>query len=454
MVRAAALFLALGCLTAVAAPPGDVRRAVQRAMAVKEPRARAGALDAALDGADSEEAARSVAELVFRADEPQVVLDVGVLRAGRMRSDGAVLALANEAESPVRLRRVLVADALGRGATTPGTTALTTMLRHADARTRAAAAAALGRRRDASSCDALHAALDDPEWTVRSAAVAALRSIGEARSTGPLASRIRREDGRLVDDVTWALRRLVSPPQGGFDDLAGYERAAGVPEAEIAARPRWTPPPAAIDGPLVALRTERVLFVLCVAETMKDTIPDAAHDAGVVADVARSGEDLADALRDARTKLDVARVHLRAMLRRLRDGVEFDVLTYGASPAYAFGDWTPAGPDSRRRAETRIARLSPGGDPGLDEALRRIFDPRGKDPYDADDGPDTVVMFTDGALAPTGPGSDRHEVGTRAERWNRVRQIRFVWVATGRSEPAVMGLLTSGSPGGISLQVP
>jgi hypothetical protein len=260
---------------------------------------------------------------------------------------------------------------------------------------------------------------------------------------------MRREDGRLVDDCTATLARLTGKRLGASP--GAYEGAAGLPKSEDGG---WTAPAPAFESPLFSLRSRRVLFVLSTAETMKDAVTDAAHDASVVAGIARAGADLEDDLRAAKSKLDVARVHLRAMLRTLRDGVTFDVMTYSDSAVFAFGEWVSAGADSRKRAETRIARLSPGGDPEFGEALRRVFDPRGKDPLDAPDGPDTVVLLTDGALPTKGPGAERTEAVPRAARWNLVRQIRFVAVAAGQSDPETLQLLAGGSPGGFTVSVP
>ena len=183
---------------------------------------------------------------------------------------------------------------------------------------------------------------------------------------------------------------------------------------------------------------------------MKDPVSNAAADDKVLLAIAAAGADLADDLRAAKTKLDVARVHLRAMLRTLKDGVEFDVMAYSGSPSFAFGKLTGADASSRKRGEGRIASLSPGGYGNLHGAIVRAF---GKDPYDGAEGPDTIVLFTDGALAE--PGSkDSTEVAASALRWNAVRQIKFLAVATGQAEDGVIGRLTAGPPEGGTASVP
>jgi hypothetical protein len=91
--------------------------------------------------------------------------------------------------------------------------------------------------------------------------------------------------------------------------------------------------------------------------------------------------------------------------------------------------------------------------PDVHEALHRIFDPKAKDPFDAPDGADTVVLLSDGTL-PTNGFNDRTEIAPRAARWNRARQIRFVTVAVGQSDPYLLGTLSGGPPPGVSVSIP
>ena len=425
----------------------DPRRDVQRALAIKDVRDRTNTLQDALRGTDSAAAADAVIDLVLDEDAPQMVLGVGIRALGNMTSGAAQGAMSQSLPRASRFRGVLVAEALGRCNTAAARAQLESMARSDDVRLRAAAVTALGDGGAPETYTALVEALGDPEWTVRSAAARGLRALGDPRAIPVLTARLRKEDGRLLDDLSDALAQLTGKRYGPDPDA--YDRLAGGTVAE----PGWQAPPPSFQTPLFETRSRRVLFVISTAETMKDPVHGAAADGGVLAGVARVGQDLADDLSDAKTKLDVARVHLRTMIRSLADGVEFDVMSYSASPVFAFGQLTRADDASRRKAEARFARLSPGGAPDLSAALHRIFDPRAKDPLDAPDGPDTVVLITDGTL-PTKGMNDRTEVGPREARWNRARQIRFVVVTVGQSEPGVVGLLAGGPPPGLWLSVP
>jgi hypothetical protein len=263
---------------------------------------------------------------------------------------------------------------------------------------------------------------------------------------------MRAAEGRLVDDCSVALAGITGQRFGPHPER--YEEWWRKEEKkELPPGAAWTAPPRSFESLVVVTRSRRILFILSTADTMKDPVSGAADADEMVNTVKIAGQDLADDLKAAKTKLDVARVHLRAMIRTLKDGVEFDVMTYSGSPSFAFGKLTAADASSRKRAESRVASLSPGGPANLHGALVRAFDPRAKDPLGADDGPDTIVLFTDGVLAE--PGSkDTVEVAASAIRWNAVRQIRFLVVSTGQAADDVTGRLAAGPPEGANSHVP
>jgi hypothetical protein len=450
-VRIAAALLLLVAVPVALAGPGTVetlRRDVQRALKLRTPGEQATAMGQAFSGQDSPEAAQVAVDQVLDQDEPQLVLDAAMNAVARMQKPAVVDVLRKAADSGPQLRRLRAIEAMGRSAVTSASGAIVPLTGDTDAAIRAAAVTALGRR-DESVVEGVEAALADKEWTVRSAAVSSLSRLGAKRSVPALCTAMRAETGRLVDDCTVALRTITGQ-RFGADPARYLAWWAGQEKKEAAPPPAWTAPPLSFESLILGTRSKRILFILSTSDTMKDPVSGAAADEKIVASVAAAGSDLADDLKAAKTKLDVARVHLRAMLRTLKDGVDFDVMVYSGSPSYAFGKLTVADASSRKRAEGRIASLSPGGYGNLHGALVRAF---GKDPYAGEDGPDTIVLFTDGALAE--PGSkDPTEVAASALRWNAVRQIRFLVVATGQAEDAVLGRLAAGPPEGGSASVP
>jgi hypothetical protein len=452
---ALALVLASGAGPAAGAPEGaSVRLKTQRALALSTPSERASALGRAFDGQDSADAAQAAVDLVFGKGEifgrdEQLPLDAAVFAVARMADKGVVPVLAAGAKSGPQARRLRCLEALGRSCADGAAAALAEFLGDPDVEIRAAATTEAGRRSEPVCAGRVELALSDPEWTVRSAAASSLARMGSRAAVPALVAAMRTGDGRAADDCVFALAaitgRRFGPDPGRYEAWWAKEQGKEAPTAAP-----WTAPPLSFDTPLFDLRSRRVLFILATGDTMKDAVGPAATDKDVVAAVRAAGKDLAQDLAAAKTKLDVARVHLRTMLRTLKDGVLFDVIAYSGSASEAFGRITPADATSRKHAESRIASLSASGFSNVHGALVRAFGwkPGGK--LDDEAGPDTIVLFSDGAVG--APGStDPTEIVQSIARLNAVRQIRVLVVATGQCQDGILGRLAAGPPlGGVT----
>jgi hypothetical protein len=460
-MRPLVLRIALGALSlsllAVPATAG-LAQDVARALREKDDRERARLLETALRGADSADAAGVILDRVLPKAKTAVDTEVAVHALSRMREPEAVVRISATAAEPGPLeRRAEAIEALGRSGADGAASALLPLAQDGDPRIRTAAVNALGERHEGHHDEALAAALDDTDWRVRSAAVWALARQGRDDVVPALANRMRKEEGRLVDDCVAALvsvtgERLGARP-GSYLRLWADRTGSPSPDLDES----WEPPPASIVAPLLDTRSRRVLIVLSTGESMKEEVHVPALSPAAAAALRSAGDDLVEAYEAAKTKMDLARIHATAMIRQLRDGTRFDVAVYAMSPTFAFGELVVADDRTRAKAEKRIARLSPGGGGNLSEMLRRSFDTRGKDPMGAarspDDGPDTVILFSDGRLAYPGI-EDRNQVVMAARRWNRVRQIRFLVVSLQPADDSVLGPLAGGPPSGLDLRLP
>lgn len=449
-VPAVGLALFLGATTAGGAP--SLRRAIQDALSERDPRARAVELDRVLRTASGADDAATIFSMVLARDEGESMNEVAVGALGALADPAVLDVLAAKAlEGPFR-ERCMALEVVGRSrADWAGGEKAAGLLRDAsvdpEPMVRAAAFTSMGDLGAASLREPLERGLHDPDPVVRSAAIHGLGRIGDEKAVPALAAALRGEKGRLVDDLSAALQAVGGQRFGASPER--WERWWAEKQGGTAPPPgpEWTAPRPAFLSGLVVTRSRRILFVLSVAKTMDDAVNGAPGPPEVVDPVLAAGADLVKELGEATTKLEVARTHLRAMIRTLEDGVEFDVMVYSGSPTFAFGRLTPADDRSRKRAEARVRSLSAGGYGNLHGALARVFDPKGRDPYTAADGPDTVVLLTDGNLEE--PGSeDRLEVGAGVRRWNRARQILFLPVAVGTSEHTLLATLASGPPRG------
>jgi len=446
-----AAVVALLCGAAVR-PPASVAQAIAKALHEKNDRERAVLLERALRGADSLAAAEAVFTRLLPRARTAVDTEIGIHALSKMHDPEAVAAIGAAALSPGPLRQLAGIEALGRSDAAGASSALLTVAANGSGPMRAAAVTALGERHEERQDTVLTAALGDPDWRVRSAAIWALARQGREDAVPAIAARMRVETGRLVDDCADALAQLTGSRLGARP--GAYVRAwaarNGKPAPET---PAWEAPSLSIDAPLLVSRSRRVLIVLSTGESMKVAVSPAPLSPAARVSLLAAGEDLAADYDRAKTKMDLARVHAIAMLRSLRDGTRFDVAVYAGSPTFAFGEFVEASARTRKKAETRIARLSPGGGGNLSGMLLRAFDAKAKDPVFADGGPDMIVLFSDGRLASPGI-TDRNQVVMALRRWNRVRQIRFVVVSLQPSDDSVLGPLVAGPPVGVALRLP
>jgi len=437
-----------GASTALA---GSLRRDVLSALKEKNLRESAIALEKRLSGEDSAAAADLLIKQILRKERPETIHEVALNALAAMVSDEALARLIEEVKQgplEVRLRAI---EALGRNEGSKAHWAVLGLLQDPVAQIRTAAGSALSYSVRTSDRETFEAMLGDPAWTVRSVAAGALYQLSGPEPVPALAKALAAAEGRLVDDLTDALESVSGQSLGPYPHryLDWWAKKTG----KTGEKTKWVPPRPSFRSPIFRTRSRRILFVLSVGETMKQAHGRSPPSDRLLGEIASVGKDLAKDLKAAKTKLDVAKVHLRTMIRSLEDDVKFDVLVYAASPSFAFGSLTAADARSRKRGEGRIQGLSPSTGANLHGALIKCFDPRSKAPFTAEGGPDTIVLLSDGGLGK--PGSeDRLEVGLTIYRWNQVRQIRFLVAAVGQAEVGFLGGLGGVIPRGSLVTIP
>jgi VWA domain-containing protein/HEAT repeat protein len=444
---------ALALVLALAPPAlaGSVRKDVREALKERPERAAALALEKALDDADSAEAAKVVVNLILKEDRPEMLQEVAVRALADMRDEAVLPIVAGLARKGTFEERLRGVEVLGRTETLAAHWVLMELIADPDAGIRTAVAGVLAATSTDDDRETFEGLLGDPAWTVRSVAAGTLAHIGATGTVPLLVDALAGAEGRLIDDYHLALQSITGKRFGLR--LAPYVEWWGRKTGETRAIPEFTPPRPSFESPLFVTRSRRILFVLSVGQTMREDHGSSDSAPSVLSAVRDVDPALAEELSEAKTKLDVAKIHLRVMLRTLADGVAFDVASYSSSPTFAFGSLEPANDRTRKKAESRVKNLSPGGGGDLYGALLRAFDPRAKDPYGAADGPDTLVLLTDGNLAEP-VSKDSLEVQLAVERWNRVRQLRFLVAAVGVSDGTLLGALGGDLPQGAIVEIP
>jgi len=457
LARVAALFVLVGAglfLPVAAAPAfgGDraLRSRVLEALRENDAGKRARALEDAIRGARGADAAKIVVRTALPRAESERDRAICVAALGRMDAEDEVELIARYARDAKYgvPGRAQLATALGRTGADLARDELRALAVDSESRLRCAAAVALGGIPGPESLAALSRALEDTEMAVRLAAVQGLGAHQDDLDLPVLVEALRGAEGRMADDLAAVLGRRTGERFG--PSWSAYARLlrerAKQSTADIVTS---DPPPLDVSAPATGFRTGGVLFVLATSKSMEEPVTAGKEPTGL----ADAGGDLVSEWEDATTSLDVARLHLRALIRSIGDGIPFDVATYADSTTFAFGKLTPANARSRKKAESRIARLSPGGGANLADALRRCFDPRGKDPVGTHAGPDTVVLITNGQLGAPGE-TNGAEVLEGVRRFARSRPLRFICIAVGQSDRSVLGTLASTAPSGRVVSIP
>ncbi len=310
------------------------------------------------------------------------------------------------------------------------------------------AVAALGRRGDASATPALVAALAHPDWRVQSEAVEGLRLLHRRSAIPLLIERLSHAGGRLRDDLGFALRsltgeRFVADPAiwRAWWEKQGASFTMPLQPADRSAAPREGDEGGAPEGGTnffgIGSFSKRVLFVLDVSGSMAEPV--------------RTGTDAST----RRTKLDVARTHLKSALAGLASDARFDVLLYAEFVESCFPTVQPADDAHRgaalafvdgRRPSTgtnlhgalleafRIADLEPGAKTSSGVAGRR--------PPEVD----TIFFLTDGF--PTSGRVQAPELILREiAGLNRTRRIRIHTVGIGGHDRAFLQALAAQNGG-------
>ncbi len=307
---------------------------------------------------------------------------------------------------------------------------------------RIAALVALGRRGDASATPAAITALAATDWRVKAEAVEALRRFHRQSSIPILIAELAKADGRLRDDLGAALRSLT-----------GQKFAANAPIwkawwNETAARfvmPSAPAPPAAApeegEGGTrffgIGSYSKHVVFVLDISGSMGSP--------------ARSGTDTTT----RRTKLEVARGHLKTALGSLPTDARFDIIVYADDVQLAFPTMQPVDDAHRGAALAFIDRLRPQSGTNIYGALMAAFAlaERAAAGRRTQSGPlaeadlvDTLFFLTDGQPTAGRVRATALILREIADR-NRVLRIRINAVGVGDHDRAFLKQLAADSGG-------
>jgi len=239
--------------------------------------------------------------------------------------------------------------------------------------------------------------LADKQWLVRSEAIRGVAQVREKRSVAALLARMPEEQGRLLDDLTDALRGLTgqnfpaSPAQWqSWWDAAGkdLDLPPEKPEEGGEIRPLGTAVKQGLYGTVVS---ERVVFILDISGSMT------------------AGTELEG------TRFEIAtRELIRVLQEQVTPKTQFNIVAFADQVARFRPDLSEGKGPNVKKAIEFIEKLRPGGETNVHDALEIAFE---------DAKADTIYLLTDGSPtvgAETIPVIIRRKV----EEWNRYRGVK------------------------------
>jgi HEAT repeat protein len=351
-----------------------------------------------------------------------------------------------------------VCTALGQLKSVSAIPALTKVLKDANDATQIAVIDALGAMKVPEANAPVLALLDDPRWQVRVSVVDALGKLRQKESIQPLIDRLRKEDGRVRDDISKALLSITTFDLGVDPDKwqTQWDRVKDrfvVPtDAEVekaraafeAAQLRYQPRGDDFAG--IPTKSTRIIYVIDISGSMEDAILN------------KEKFKLQGRTYSSFVKMEVVKDELIRTIQNLNDTVFFNVLGFATEvkPWNKYG-LVQANILNRNKAVEWIKKLQPiggasqnlkkkaglsgaaGGGLGRTntyDALMTALDAKAAQAgYDTNLGSpvDTIFLLTDGE--PTaGPITEVDRILSDVRRVIQLRKVTINTVQMGRSE--------------------
>ncbi|MCI0339870.1 MAG: VWA domain-containing protein, partial [Planctomycetales bacterium] len=290
---------------------------------------------------------------------------------------------------------------------------------------------------------------EDGCWQVRFEAVRGLAALGEAAAAGPLIKALGSEGGRLRDDIRGALRRLTGVDLGHDPDLwrSWWEANRARAPAERT-RPDRGKSRASTRFYGVEVASKRIAFVIDVTGSMHKY-----HEIERAQEWLRHEADLKRPPYAGETLMDLEKYQLTNAIRELPDDAQFTVVLFSSAEVRAcFPRLEPATAANREKATKFVRAMGWAGDTNLYEGLVRPFQLTGSQRKDFDDGPDTVLLFTDGDIN-AGRIRIAAEMRAAVRALHRFRRVRVDTIGIGTYDRRVLRSLAE-TTGGVFQDVP
>ena len=288
-----------------------------------------------------------------------------------------------------------------------------------DPRVRTAVLMSLGQMRAEEAFDTVLKSLTDKDWLVRSAAVDALTLIRDMRAVEPLIGRLKKEEGRLAEDVAEALGKLTGQDFGlaldawkrwWADHKEKFLAGEKPPEKTEEEKKADDPDRAYYHG--IPLKSHRTIFILDISDSMTYSTTE-------FTEKPKPGDP---------TRLDLAKKELLSAIRTYPPKGTFGLIAFHTTVKGWRPRLVPAGKGMKDDAKVWIEKLKPTGTTNIYGALELAFRMGGMGMVDKyyPATADTIFLLSDGAPTNEDLTEDKPERVLKAVRqWNRMKRMKI-----------------------------
>jgi len=373
-----------------------------------------------------------------KMDENKKLLDIVATCLTRFNDPAAVQELRNLVlKSPDWTDRLaILTGLLQSGAEGVGSICLEAA-KDKDVRVRIVALDGLLRLKVAAAVPLFVAAVEDPEWQIRLSGIAGVEEYKSKDGVTAMIRQLGKEDGRLRDDISGALKRLTGMDFGyqadvwqkwwneNKDKWSGPGTTPGsAPVKSGGGGGGTTAEPPTFFG--LKITSKKVLFVLDITGSMNDPSepPEDAKKPGNV--VSGGNAPPPDPWEPGKkgTKIEVLKYEFERTISKLDPKVTFNIIVYSVPVLVWKEKMMPATPPNRAEAIDFVKKQSANGMTATGDALEKAFELAGNGVRDKNYAAlvDTIYLMTDGAPnAGKYPTTD--DILRKVGEWNTLSKV-------------------------------
>jgi len=251
--------------------------------------------------------------------------------------------------------------------------------------------------------------VNDPDWRVRAAAIASIRKSPSDEGVGFLITRMKKEKGRLEDDIVQTLtaitgQKLKWPEQweGWWNGVGKHIPPKGATTAQVTEIKKRKEKSNQFYG--INTRSQRICFIIDMSGSMKHKTEELKQKGPI------TGKKNTDTAVAGKTRWEVARNELKRAVQNLNSKAYFSIILFNHSVQPWRSEMVNATPANKKAASEFLDKVGPRGATYTLGALREGFSlgdvKDAKEKKKQKDGPrvDTIFLLSDGG--PTGSQMD------------------------------------------------